>query len=64
VAQKRNALRMGAAEEGESIWQARYYDFNVFTENRVEKLNYNALESCETWTGGESSFFVTGRLVY
>ena len=27
-------------EEEEHFWQARYYDFNVWSEKRMEKLNY------------------------
>jgi hypothetical protein len=39
----------GAADHAAAFWQARYYDFNVFTEfNRIEKT----LESSEARTWG------------
>ena len=46
----------GAKEPCErTFWQARYYDFNVFTEaKRIEKLSLYALESCETRVSGKA----------
>jgi putative transposase len=52
------------------FWQARYYDFNVFTEEkRVEKLNYmhwnpvrrGLVENPEDWRWSSHRHYLTGE---
>ncbi len=57
---KQNVARQLREVEGGSLWQARYYDFNVWTEaKRIEKLRYihrnpvsrGLVSSPELWLG-------------
>jgi len=59
-------LRLPSEEEGEPLrafWQARFYDFNVYTNGkRTEKLNY-APESGDSRTGETSERLAVEQLV-
>jgi putative transposase len=66
------ALKLSAANRAKQrpFWQARYYDFNVFTEaKRVEKLNYmhanpmkrGLVEKPEDWRWSSYRYYLTGE---
>jgi putative transposase len=61
--------RIGSGD-GQTFWQARYYDFNVFTESkRIEKLHYmhqnpvkrGLVSSPEDWPGSSYRHLATGE---
>ena len=65
------ALKISVSKraEGRPFWQARYYDFNVFTEaKRIEKLNYmhwnpvkrGLVERPEDWLWSSCRYYQTG----
>jgi putative transposase len=66
------ALKLSVAKRAERrpFWQARYYDFNVFTEaKRVEKLQYmhanpvkrGLVENPEDWLWSSCRYYQTGK---
>jgi putative transposase len=66
---KQNVARQLRGPEGGSFWQARYYDFNVWSEaKRIEKLRYihrnpvrRGLVSCpEQWPWSSFRHYVSG----
>ena len=66
---KQNVARQLREVEGGSFWQARYYDFNVWTEaKRIEKLRYihrnpvrrGLVSSPEQWAWSSFRHYVSG----
>ena len=66
---KQNVARLLREIEGGSFWQARYYDFNVWTEaKRIEKLRYihrnpvrrGLVASPELWAWGSFRHYLAG----
>ena len=66
---KQNVTRQLREPEGGSFWQARYYDFNVWTEaKRIEKLRYihrnpvvrGLVASPEEWMWSSFRHYVSG----
>jgi putative transposase len=66
------ALKLSVAKRAKQrpFWQARYYDFNVFTEEkRVEKLRYmhanpvkrGLVDRPEDWVWSSYRFYQTGE---
>jgi putative transposase len=66
------ALKLSVARRMKNapFWQARYYDFNVFTEEkRIEKLNYmhwnpvkqGLVEKMEDWPWSSYPWYCTGE---
>jgi putative transposase len=66
------ALKLSVAKRTQQrpFWQARYYDFNVYTEaKRSEKLNYihwnpvrrGLVESPEGWIWSSCRYYLTGE---
>ncbi len=57
LAQALQSLKQGVARRlalraEESFWQARYYDFNVWSERKfIEKLRYIQSQPCDSRTG-------------
>jgi putative transposase len=67
---KQSVSRTLALRRAESFWQARYYDFNVWTENKhVEKLRYihrnpvvrGLVERPEQWDWSSFPHHATGE---
>ena len=66
---KQSVSRTLALRAGEPFWQARYYDFNVYTEpKRIEKLRYmhrnpvvrGLVSAPEEWEWGSFRHYATG----
>jgi putative transposase len=66
------ALKISVSKHAKErpFWQARYYDFNVFTqEKRLEKLNYmhwnpvkrGLVEKPEDWLWSSARYYETGE---
>jgi putative transposase len=66
------ALKISVSKQSKErpFWQARYYDFNVFTqEKRLEKLNYmhwnpvksGLVEKPEDWLWSSVHYYETGE---
>ena len=66
------ALKISVSKQAKErpFWQARYYDFNVFTEEkRLEKLNYmhwnplkrGLVEKPEVWLWSSARYYETGE---
>jgi len=66
------ALKISVSKQAKErpFWQARYYDFNVFTEEkRIEKLDYmhwnpvkrGLVEKPEDWPWSSSRYYQTGE---
>ena len=66
---KQNVARQMREPEGGSFWQARYYDFNVWTEEkRIEKLRYihrnpvrrGLVAQAEQWSWSSFRHYLSG----
>jgi REP-associated tyrosine transposase len=67
---KQGVARRLALRAADSFWQARYYDFNVWSERKfVEKLSYihrnpvkrGLVESSEDWASSSFRHYLTGE---
>jgi putative transposase len=70
-AMKQSVARQLVGGEHQHFWQARYYDFNVWTEKkRIEKLRYihrnpvkrGLVEKAEDWPWSSFRHYLTGEI--